>query len=525
MKLKWFALSVALAALATVSDASLARDLVMGSSTEPGSIDPQFSRTGNNQNLAMEIFDRLVKPDENLQLHPALAESWKNTDPTTWTINLRKGVEFHDGSPFSADDVMFSFNRAKSVPNSPAPFTDLVGAIDTMRAIDPTTLEIKTKSPTPELIEQIGLVYIVSKKAAEGKATEDFNKGTAAIGTGPFKFKAWVPGERIELERNDKYWGKKSDFEKVTIRKIASAPARVVAIRTGAVDVVDSIPPNDVKALSALKEIKLSSIASGRIVYLGIDASRDESPFVVGADGQPLKPNALKKQEVRTALSKMIDRKAIAERMLDGAAEPAGQMVPEGIGGYNQALPAPAQDMAGARKMLADAGYPQGFGLTIHTSNDRFAGDSQVAQALGQMFTQGGIKVNGVVAQPYNIYAPNASKQMFSAFIFTYGTLTPTSSIALKAVLMTNNSAEGTGSLNRTRYSSAAFDNKMKEAMAEFDPPKRNQLLADATKIAMDDVALIPIFWPVNYWASKADISFTANRGEDFGPSHAHLAK
>lgn len=508
-----------------ISQGAMARDLVMGASTEPSSIDPQYARTGNNNAIAAAIFDRLVNSDPNLQLSPNLAESWKNVDPLTWTIKLRSGVVFQDGAAFTADDVIYSFTRVKTIPNSPAPFSDLVGAIDTMRAIDATTLEIKTKVPTPELIEQIGLVYIVQKKTTEGKNTEDFNNGTAAIGTGPYKFKSWVPGERIELERNEKYFGAKSDFDKVTIRKIASAPARIVALRTGAVDVIDAVPPADIKGLEANKDLKLFSIASGRIVYLALDASRDELPFVVGPDGKPLKPNPLKNAKVRAALSKMIDRKSLVARILDGAGEPAGQMVPQGIGGHNASLTPDSYDLKAAKEMLTEAGYPNGFGLTIYTSSDRFSGDLQIGQAMGQMFAQGGIKVTGVQAQPYNVYAPAATQQKFSVFVFTYGTLTPTSSIALRAVLMTNDSAAGTGPLNRTRYSNAAFDTKMKEAMVEFDQTKRSQLLADATKIAMTDVALIPIYWPVVTWAAKSDIAYVANRSEDFGPRHAHVAK
>jgi peptide/nickel transport system substrate-binding protein len=513
--LKSLGLTVSVIALLGSAPASAA-DLIMGSSTEPSALDPHFSRTGNNQNVAAQIFDRLIEPDPNLQVKPSLAESWTNVDPTTWRIKLRSGVKFQDGSPLTAEDVIYSLTRVKDIPNSPAPFTGNVGAIASMNAIDPQTIEFKTKGPTPDFIEQVGLVYVVQKKLAEGKTIEAFNTGAAAIGTGPYKVKEWVPGDHITLVRSDTYWGKTPAFENVTIRFIANDAARVAALRSGAVDIIDAVPPNDVKTLEKVKGLKLSSIASARVVYLALDTSRDESPFVVGQDGKPLKPNPLKDQRVRQALSKLINRQLIVDRILDGAGEAAGQLVPVGIGGSDPTLKPAAYDVPGAKKLLADAGFPQGFGITIHTSNDRFAGDAESAQAIGQMFAQGGLKVNGVVAQPYNVYASAAGKQQFSAFIFSLGNTTPTSATGLRNLLMTPDKDAGTGSFNRTRYSNPAFDTKMKEATSEFDPQKRIALLQEATRIGIEDVSFVPLFWPKVYWASKENISYTANRGEDF---------
>lgn len=522
--LKGLALTVSVAALLGLAPAQAA-DLIIGSSTEPSALDPHFSRTGNNQNVAAQIFDRLVEPDPNLQIRAALAESWTNVDPTTWRIKLRAGVTFQDGSPLTPEDVIFSLTRAKDIPNSPAPFTGNVGAIAGMSVVDPLTIEFKTKGPTPDFIEQVGLVYIVQKKIAEGKTIEAFNTGSAAVGTGAYKVKEWVPGDHITLVRNDKFWGKKPAFESVTIKFIANDAARVAALRSGSVDLIDAVPPNDVGTLGKTKGIRLTSTASARVVYLALDGSRDETPFIVGPDGKALNPNPLKDQRVRVALSKLINRRLIVERLLDGAGDAAGQLVPVGVGGSDPELPPVAQDVAGAKKLLAEAGYPNGFGITIHTSNDRFAGDAASAQAIGQMFAQGGLKVNGVVAQPYNVYASAAGKQSFSAFIFSLGNTTPTSATSLKNLLMTPDKDAGTGSFNRTRYSNPAFDAKMKEALSEFDLDKRIALLKQATKIGVDDVGFIPLFWPKVYWASKENITYTANRGEDLMATLAGIAQ
>jgi len=513
------ALSVSLLALN-----AHAADLVIGSSTEPASIDPQFSRTGNNQNIAMQIFDRLVQPDAKLGIHPSLAESWKNTDPTTWVVKLRGDAKFHDGKPVTADDVIFSMTRAKDVPNSPAPFSGNVSAIASMKAIDPLTVEFKTKSPAPDFMDQVGFVYILEKAVAEGKSINDFNSGAAAIGSGPYKFKEWTPGGQLVLEKNAAYWGKKPEFDKVTIKFISNTAARVAALRSGSVDLIDSVTPEDAATLSTAG-LKLHSIPSARLIYLALDMVRDETPFVTDAEGKPLTPNPLKKLEVRQALAKMVNAQLIVDRIIGGAGQVAGQLAPAGVAGADPALKPTAYNLNEAKKLLADAGYPNGFGITIHSSNDRFQGDADVAQALGQMFARGGLKVNGVVTQPYNVYAGNASKQAFSAFVFSIGTTTPTTGNNLRNVFMTADKDAGTGSFNRIKYSNAAYDAKVKEALSEFDTTKRDALLREATKMVFSDLPVIPLFWPTAVWASKANIDYEANMSEDTSAALASLKK
>lgn len=502
-----------------------AADLVLGSATEPSAIDPQFSRTGNNQNIAMQVFDRLVQTDPTINVEPALAVSWTNIDPLTWHVKLREGVKFHDGNPLTAEDVIFSLTRARNIPNSPAPFSGNVGAIDSMKALDDLTIEFKTKKPTPDFIEQIGFVYIVEKKVAEGASIEDFNSGKAAIGTGAYKFKSWTPGDNLVLTRNDGFWGKKQDFDNVTIKFISNDASRVAALRSGAVDLIDAVPPGDVKTLQGISGLKVFSTASARIIYLALDSARDKSPFITDKDGKPLDKNPLKDVKVRQALSKLVNRQLIINRILDGSAEPAGQLVPNGVAGNDPSIEAPAFNADEAKKLLADAGYKDGFGITLHTSNDRFPGDAEVAQALGQMFARGGLKVNGVVAQPYNVYTKGAGAGEFSAFIFSLGNSTPTSATGLRNLLMTANKDAGTGSFNRTKYSNPAFDEAMRAATAEFDAEKRVELLQKATKLVFADVPVIPLYWQKVHWAGKANLSYVANMTEDTSATLAGLAK
>lgn len=497
-----------------VAGAAQAADLVIGRSTEPSALDPLFSRTGNNQMTADHMFDRLIATDENLQVKPGLATAWTTVDSLTWEITLRQGVTFHDGSPLTPDDVIFSLERARAVPNSPAPFSGAVGAVERIEAIGPNALRIHTKQPTPLLMEQIGLVYIMSKAAAEGRTTTELNEGKGLVGTGPYKFLAWERGQSLRLTANARYWGGEPSFTNVTLRFIPSAPARVAALLSGQADLVEEVPITDVEAIKA-KGFGVFSVETARVVYLALDSARDRSPFVTDATGRPLDKNPLRDKRVRLALSKMIDRQAIVTRLLAGAGVPAAQMVPEGLGGFDPALHTERADIAAAKALLAEAGFPNGFGLTIHTSSDRFPGDKDLGQALGQFFARGSIKVNGVEALVYASYAAAASRQEFSAFVFSFGSSTSNATGALLNVIASYDPLRGTGAFNRSRYANPAFDAQLQEALGEFDEAKRNAILQSAARIAAEDTALIPLYFQKLYWAARPGLDYVPSKGEE----------
>ena len=519
------ALCAAALLVALLAGAAFAADLVIGRATEQSSLDPLFARSGTNYSTSGQIFERLVMNDANNQLHPALAVSWRALDPTTWEIKLRDKVKFHDGSDFTADDVIFSFERARNVPNSPASFAGSVASIVNMRALDRLTVQLKTSQPVPSLIEQVGRAFILSKKAASGLTTADFNAGKGMIGTGPYKFVEWRPAQYLKLVRNAAYWGPRPDFENVTLKYISKDAGRIAAILSGDVDLIDEVSPDGAKQLKSDARTRVFSIGSTRLIYLALDSDRDQSPFITDNAGKPLDRNPLKDARVRRAVSLMIDRKLIVERLLDGSGEPAGQMVPQGIGGFDPALPPPKQDVAAAKKLLAEAGYPNGFGITLHTSVDRFARDSDLGQVLGQMLSRGGIKVNNVFAVPYNVYAGAATRREYSAFIFGFGTTTPDSSIGLMNVLATFDKEAGLGAFNRSRYSNAQFDAALKRSLTEFNEPKRLASLREATRIAFNDVAVVPLYWPTVHWATRKGIAYKPRRSEETLAQEASIAK
>ena len=499
--------------------------LIAGRALEQSALDPLFSDLGNDSSTAENMFDSLIRFDSKLRIEPSLAVSWKSLDPLTWEIKLRPGVKFHDGSELTGNDVAYSLERARNVPNSPGPLSSYVRPVKSVEVIDKTTIHVHTVAPAPLLMDQMGRVFIIPAKLGPQVTTEDFNAGRAMIGTGPYRFQKYLPGDRVVMTANPTYWGKKPLFHTVTLRFIPNAAARSAALLSGDVDVIEQIPPTDVGAFRDRPGVTLFSAVSTRIVYLAMDQGRDDSPFLTDKDGKPLTVNPLKDRRVRLALSKMINRQVITERLLAGAGEPAGQMVPEGMGGYDASLQPMAFDPKGARKLLAEAGYPDGFGLTVHGSNNRFPSDAQLVQALGQMFSRGGLRVNAVEALPYNVYAPQATQRKYSVFDFSYGTIASSSLTGLTGVLATYDSATGMGTLNRARYSNPKFDEILRSATSEFDTAKRNKLLAEATRVAMEDAGILPLYWQRLFWAARKGFVVDPDRGESTSVHFISLTK
>lgn len=500
------------AVLALASPAG-AQELRVALAAEPTSIDPLYHTLNPNNQVARHIFDRLVHQDARQRLVPGLALSWKPIDDATWEFKLRPGVTFHDGAPLTADDIIFSIDRADKVPNSPASFAIYTKAVKGIKVVDPLTLQIKTGTPYPLLPSDLSTIAIQEKRGVEGKGTEDFNKGSAAIGTGPYKFVEWVPGNRLVLARNDSYWGPKPDWGKVIMRPITNNAARVAALLAGDVDFIENVPTADLARLKTNPAVRVVQTVSNRVIYLHLDSNRDRSPFVLDNDGNPLVKNPLKDHRVRLAISKAINRQAIVERVMEGAAIPAGQLLPDGFFGVSPNLKPMAYDPEGAKKLLAEAGYPDGFRLTLHSPNDRYVNDEKVAQAVAQMLARVGIKTE-VQAMPQAVYFTRASKLEFSFMLLGWGADTGEPSSPLKSLLATNNLAKGMGTANRGRYSNPKLDGLLEEALATVDDEKRAGLLAQATEVGIEDIGIIPLHYEVTLWGMRSDLTFEGNTNQ-----------
>jgi peptide/nickel transport system substrate-binding protein len=488
-------------------------DLSVALGADVTSMDPHFHNLTPNNNVAAHVFDALTTKNARGQLQPALAESWRAIDDTTWEFRLRKGVKFHDGSEFTAADVAFSLDRVPTVPNSPSPFTTYSKQITEKIIVDSHTIRLKTAAPYPLMPNDMGTILIVSSRAAKGATTEDFNAGKATVGTGPFRFVRWQKGDRIELARNDAYWGRKSPWDRVTLRIITSDPTRVASLLSNEVRAIENVPTSDLAKVAKNAELSLFRIVSHRVMYLHLDSNRDRSPFVTDKTGKPLDRNPLRDVRVRRALSKAINRQGLVDRVMEGAARATGQLMPDGMFGYIAALKPEPHDPDGARKLLAEAGYPNGFGITLHTPNDRYVNDEQVAQALAQMLARIGIQAK-VEAMPSSVFFSRANKLDFSFMLVGWGSDTGEASSPLKSLLATFDKDKGMGASNRGRYSNSKMDALLEQALATVDDTKRERLLQQATEVAMADVGIIPLYHQENLWATRKGIAYTPRADE-----------
>ena len=506
----------AVALTAMTAAAASAEKLTIGLASEPTSIDPHFHNLGPNNAMARHIFGRLILQNEKQQLNPGLAVSWAPIDDLTWEFKLREGVTFHDGAPFTADDVICTWERAPAVPNSPASFGTYIKG-KTAKKIDDFTVHFITEEPYPLMANDVSTVPIISDEVGCSASTEAFNAGTAAIGTGPFRFVSYQPGQSIVLARNDDYWGEPSPWTEVEFRPLTSAPSRVAALLAGDVDLISGVPTTDIATLKARDDVVLSQGVSNRVIYLHMDQFREDSPFVAAKDGSDIR-NPLMDVRVRRAISKAIHREAIVERVMEGVAIPAGQLLPEGFFGVSPNLEPVAYDPEGAKALLAEAGHPDGFAMTIHGPNDRYINDAQIAEAIGQMLTRIGIET-AVETMPRSVYFSRASRGAeglpeFSFVLVGWGAGSGEASSPLKSLIHTHDADAGMGAANRGRHSDPAIDAKIQQALRTVDDELRQQLLAEATEMAMENVAIIPTHFQVNTWASRPGIRYNVRTDE-----------
>jgi peptide/nickel transport system substrate-binding protein len=305
-----------------------AQNLTLGTKLELNTLDPHFFAafpTGSSHPL---IYEHLVALDEKLQLKPNPALSWKSIDPLTWEIKLRQGVVFHNGAPFTADDVIFTWERVPNVPNSPNSFSQFTRSVEKITRIDSHTLQMKTTAVHPGLPMDLANVLIVSASVGKGVTTQDFNSGKAAIGTGPYKLVQWANGERLVVERNERYWGPKPTWARVTEVVLAKDAARLAALLSGQVDAIDAVPSADLDRLRKDTDFRWCAAARPRSCTTSRWTRPARSrPSSRPRTASPWTRNPLKDARVRKALSLALNRGLIVERVLEGSGVPAGQML------------------------------------------------------------------------------------------------------------------------------------------------------------------------------------------------------
>jgi len=480
-------------------------------SGEVTSLDPHFLNAAPNNAVARHLYDSLVQVDADGRLQPALAESWRTIDPLTWEFRLRRGVRFHDGQPLTAEDVIASLERPAALVKSPGPFTAFTRPVVSREAIDAYTVRLRTAAPYGPLALDLSNIFIIPRRLATGATTDDFNAGRAAIGSGPWRFVGWRRGEVVELARHEAWWGPKAAFERVQLRIVPGDPTRLAALLAGEVDAIEAVPPADMGRLRVHPKIAVEQRPSWRTLFFQLDQSRDRSPFVTDRAGRPLDRNPLRDARVREAMSLAIDRRALCERTLDGLASPASNLVAPGILGHHDGFKPVAADPAAARRLLAEAGLPEGFGLTLHGPNDRYINDEQVVQTVAQMLARAGIAAK-VETMPVAVYFTRARRHEFSCALLGWGS--NAGDFALRTLLGTVNPDTGWGSWNWGRYSNPKLDALVQGALSSVDAKRREAAAREAMAEALRDHAVLPLHHQVASWAMRRGLRYAARLDE-----------
>ncbi len=491
----WPALAVALLLTCAVQGAELTIALKASLRTT----DPHYFDLASNNAFLSHIYDSLVLRDKNQALQPGLAVFWRPVGKITWEFVLRRGVKFHDGSDFNADDVIYSLGRAASAPNSPASFARYTRRIVSMEKVDEITVRLRTERPWPLLPQDLSHVRIMSFTASEGKTTAQLDAGDGAVGTGPYRLLSREPDRQAVLARNPDYWGREPPWERVTFRFIPHWKDRLAALQTGRADVIDSVPPKALKQLrKARRKISLARGVSSRLIFLQLDSGRNKTPFVTGTRGK----NPLQKLRVRKAISLAINRKAIADKIMLGRAVPAGQFFPKGHSGYTPGLEPDKPDLRKAKRLLARGGFGGGFGLTLHGPNDRFLSDAEVLHAVAKSLRRIGIRAE-VETRSRRIFFPRAARREFSAYLSGWNVQGGEASAPLRALVASYDRERGTGRRNFGRFSNAELDAILGKALKAMDPGRRKRLLQEATRIAIGQYGIIPLHFEVDTWAMR----------------------
>ncbi|HWK69750.1 ABC transporter substrate-binding protein [Pollutimonas sp. M17] len=512
--------TIAVALACAFAGLSQAQTLKIGLASEPTAVDPHYHQTTPNEALIYHIFQPLVAMDADQKLQPALAKSWEATDDTTWTFKLDEKARFSNGEPFTAQDVVFSFCRIlNNETGIGSGGTNTVRRIVSVETPDERTVLLKTAAPQPVLPNELARIPMIwsgivkhdtlTYTPKEGcgvtspwPAVNDFNSGKDVIGTGPYVLKSYVKGSGIVLERNEKYWGEQPAWKEVRMTAVPSAGPRLTGLLAGDFDLIENPAARD------LKRIKESGFGhtvkpSVRIMFFQLDAGREQSPMVKSPKGD----NPLQNAKVRQAMSLAIDRKTIVERIMDGVAMPANQFIPAGMFGAIDQAPALEYNPKKAKALLAEAGYPDGFELTLSATNDRYINDAQVTQAVAQYLSRIGIKTQ-VDTMTSSVYFPKRAKREMSAALGGWGQETGEAGNFLQYWVATNNKDRGVGSSNYGRYSNPELDKLYFDAMGTLDDGKRSQLLQQAVKIALADMPHIPLHWESGVWAFRKGISY-----------------
>jgi peptide/nickel transport system substrate-binding protein len=457
--------------------------------------------------LLMNIYEGLVRRDTHLAVEPALAASWEKLSDTVWRFHLRAGVKWQDGSPFTAEDVLFSYKRITSKTSQ---YSDLVGSIKEIRRVDDLTVDIETKGPDPLLLSELVSMLIMNEKwCTDNNSTEPAIVGTSdnpalrtAMGTGPFRLVSREADRRTVMEKNPTWWDKpQHNLDRFEFDVIASDPTRVAALLSGEVDMIYTVPIQDQARIAADPKLKIIQGPELRTIYLGFDEARDEL-LKSNVKGK----NPFKDLRVRQAFAYAIDENAIARVVMRGQAKPTWEMWGAGVSGFDPALNTrPKVDLAKSKALLAAAGYPNGFEVTLDCPNDRYVNDEAICTAVAGMLAKVGMKIDVYARTKTKFFADtNYPNYQTSFFLLGWTPDTYDAHNVLRSLLQTR--GPGKGLTNDGGYSNPKVDALIDQMAVELDPAKRQAEIDQAAKIVQDDVADIPLHQQTIVWAAKKNI-------------------
>ncbi len=468
--------------------------------TDVSSLNPYGQDNNVTNQVMFHVYEPLVTQDRDLSIIPCLADSWEESeDGMTWTFKLHEGVKFHDGSDFTAEDVVASYNYAREVGSS---YNSRFTSVESVEAADDYTVVIHMKNKYPLLLTDLAMVCISNKENIEGKTPEEI--GNSVIGTGRYKLVEHVKEDHIDMVANEEYWGGAPEIKSVRFRPISNAATRTATMLSGELDVMGGVSVQDVERLEATEGIHVVSEPSMEMIYMNMEQMLDDNPAVEGGG------NPLKDVRVRQAMYQAIDTDMIINNVMQGHAYPTATLIRDTFNGYSPELERFPYDPEAAKALLAEAGYPDGFTITLDAGSDITVNSSEVAQAVAGYLEKVGIKVN-LNLMPSATFLPHIRpyEHKTGLLISAWSVYTGEGITMMNQHCYTYDQEKGTGNANRGHYSNPEVDKLISEAMQESNKERRAELTKQIDKMTHDDVAYIPLYVQENIFAVKDDIDYT----------------
>jgi peptide/nickel transport system substrate-binding protein len=497
-----------LASAIVLSQTALAATFKWSSASDIPTLDIHSQNNALGNGVHAAIYESLVYYNSrNFKIEPVLATDWKLVTPTQMRISLRKGVKFADGSAFTADDAIFSINRAMAKTSN---FGVYAQGIDKVVKVDEATLDILLKGPNPVLMNQLTELRMMSKAWAEknksvepkdGKTKDENYAHRNAMGTGPFMVESWQPDQKLVFKRNPNWWGKmEGNLTEIIYTPIKTENTRAAALLSGEIDMVLDPSPQDLVRMRSNSALKVIDGAENRTIFFGMDQFRDE---LVGSNIKGKNP--LKDVRVRKALYQAIDSATLNKVTMRGLSQPTGTLISPQVNGWTKKVDARwPYSLDGAKALLADAGYKDGFEVDFACPNNRYINDEEICQAVAAMWSRIGVKAK-LRTMPLVNYFPMIQRYEASIYMLGWGVPTFDALYSLQS-LVRSVGAGGDGNYNVGRYSNPQMDALVERIKKETDAKNRNDLIEKALELSHQDVSHIPLHNQIIPWVMKKNI-------------------